>query len=265
MLSDAAIHQAARRIARTRLRQDAPPRATLPDALRPFVIDEGYRMQAAASAMIGETLGGACGWKVGSTSPAMQAFLGIAYPCAGRLYTGTVTRDQAHLDLRRFHRLALECEVAVRLSPAIDRAAPDDRASLLRGVEAVMTSIEIVEWRWADWEQVGAASLIADDFFSWGCVLGPDNDPLVLEGAAEIPGGFVVDGAPQTQGLASNILGHPLASLGWLVGHARAQGTPLKAGEIVTLGAIGAPLMITARATVTARFTGLGAARVTIA
>ena len=39
-------------------------------------------------------------------------------------------------------------------------------------VEAYMPAIEIVDERYADWPRTEAATLIADDFFAAGCVLG---------------------------------------------------------------------------------------------
>jgi 2-keto-4-pentenoate hydratase len=128
-----------------------------------------------------------------------------------------------------------------------------------------MTSIEIVEWRWADAQAVGVATLVADDFFSVGCVLGRDNDPACLAGSATFLGRLLVDGVERTRGPASAILGHPLKSLAWLAGHLRAQGTPLLGGDVVTLGAIAPSQLIEAPGRVVAEFEGLGEVVVVIA
>ena len=41
-----------------------------------------------------------------------------------------------------------------------------------RAVEAYYPAIEIVDDRYAKWETLGAPTLVADDFFAAGCVLG---------------------------------------------------------------------------------------------
>lgn len=263
-MDHADIAAAAARIAAMRLRRDglAPPLPALP--VPPATVEDGYAIQDAVRTLVAPGFGAPAGWKVGSTSPAMQAYLKIAYPCAGTLYRNRVWSGGARVARADHGQLGLECEVAVRLKDRLDPVDLADRARILLAVEAVMTSIEIVEWRWRDWQTLGAPTLIADDFFSVGCVHGADNDPAILDGPASFAGGFMVDGAAQPTAPASNILGHPLASLHWLAGHLAARGQPLRGGEIVTLGAISSPLMVEGPASVVARFDGLGQATATV-
>jgi 2-keto-4-pentenoate hydratase len=205
------------------------------------------------------------GWKIGSTSPAMQAVLEIPYPCAGTLYAGTLHRGEAVADRNDYSKLGFECEIAVRLGTNLPAAAGGHtRATVLPAVAAVMTSIELVEWRFIDFKHAGVPSLVADDFFSCGCVLGPEQPPQVLAGDADIPGRFTVDGSVACAGTARDILGHPLNSLAWLADHAAARGTPLRAGDIVTLGSIVAALRVDRPCRVEASFDGLGAAAVEV-
>ena len=41
-----------------------------------------------------------------------------------------------------------------------------------RPIEAYLPAIEIVDDRYVDWQTLGAPTLVADDFFAAGCVLG---------------------------------------------------------------------------------------------
>lgn len=267
-MTPSAIAAAADFIADLRQRRNGrrPPIEELPAAMRPGTLDEGYAVQEAARPLIAARgRGAAVGWKIGSTSPPMQAALGIPFPCAGTLYAGTVHRGHAALDRRDYSKPGLECEVAVRLGadlPAV--AGGHTRASVLPAVAAVMTSIEIVEWRFVDFKRAGVPSLVADDFFSCGCVLGPERSPQMLAGEADIPGRFTIEGAVVTSGSARDILGHPLNSLAWLADHRAALGTPLRAGELVTLGSIVAALRLERPCLVEASFDGLGAASVAV-
>jgi 2-oxo-3-hexenedioate decarboxylase/2-keto-4-pentenoate hydratase len=243
-----------------------PPIEEIPASMRPGTLEEGYAVQEAARPLIAARGRGApVGWKIGSTSPPMQAALGIPFPCAGTLYAGTVHRGHAAIDRADYSRPGLECEIAVRLGAGLPaRAGGHTRASVLPAVAAVMTSVEIVEWRFADFKHAGVPSLVADDFFSCGCVLGPEQPPETLAGDADIPGRFTVDGAVASSGSARDILGHPLNSLAWLADHRAALGTPLRAGDLVTLGSIVAALRLERSCRVEASFDGLGTVTVAV-
>jgi 2-keto-4-pentenoate hydratase len=95
-------------------------------------------------------------------------------------------------------------------------------------------------------------------------VLGPEQPPETLAGDADIPGRFAVDGAVASSGSARDILGHPLNSLAWLADHRAALGTPLRAGDLVTLGSIVAALRLERSCRVEASFDGLGTVTVAV-
>ena len=267
-LTPSAITAAADFIADLRQRRNGrrPPIEEIPAAFRPATLDDAYAVQDAARPLIAERgRRTPIGWKIGSTSPLMQAALGIPYPCAGTLYAGTVHRGHTSADRGDYSKLGFECEVAVRLAAGLPAlAGGHTRASVLPAVAAVMTSIELVEWRFVDPKVAGVPSLVADDFFSCGCVLGPEQPPEILAGDADIPGRFTVDGAVACAGSAQDILGHPLNSLAWLADHRAARGSPLGAGDVVTLGSIFAALRIDRPCRIEASFDGLGAAAVDV-
>lgn len=267
-LSPSAIAECADFIADLRQRRNGhrPPIDSIPPAFRPDTLDEGYAVQAAARPLIAARGRGApVGWKIGSTSPPMQAALGIPFPCAGALYAGTVHHGHATVARADYSKPGLECEIAVRLAADLPlRPGGHDRASVLPAVAAVMTSVEVVEWRFVDFKQTGVPSLVADDFFSCGCVLGAEHPASVLAGDADIPGRFTVDGEIASAGNARDILGHPLNSLAWLANHRAAGGTPLRAGELITLGSIVAALRLERPGRVEASFDGLGAVAVDV-
>jgi 2-oxo-3-hexenedioate decarboxylase/2-keto-4-pentenoate hydratase len=267
-MTPAAIACAADLLADLRQRRNGrrPPIDEIPASMRPTTLDEGYVVQEAARPLIAARGRGApVGWKIGSTSPPMQAALGIPFPCAGTLYAGTVHRAHAAIDRADYARPGLECEIAVRLAADLPaKAGGHTRASVLPAVAAVMTSVEIVEWRFTDFKRAGVPSLVADDFFSCGCVLGPEQLPQTLAGDADIPGRFTIDGTIASGGSARDILGHPLNSLAWLADHRAARGTPLRAGDLVTLGSIVAALRLEQSGLVEASFDGLGAVTVAL-
>ena len=235
-LSARAIEEAAGRLSAGRARREAMEE--LPAALRPGDPAEAYAVQAALHRRYAELgMGAVVGHKIGCTTPVMQAYLGIAHPCAGGVLAPTVHHGHADLAHGDFVRVGVECEVAVRLGAALP-AIPGGhtRDSVAGAVAAAMAAIEIVDDRWRDFTTVGAATLIADDFFGAGCVLGEAvQSPADL---SAVRGGMQVNGEPVGQGSGRDILGHPLSALAWLADTRAAGGRPLRAGELVLLGSV---------------------------
>ena len=213
----------------------------LPEDRRPQSLDEAYAVQEALRPLLEPRgLGAPSGWKIGCTTPVMQSYLKIAHPCAGTLYRATTYRDRAALRASDFFQLGLECEIAVRLSAALGaQEGGQTRENLAAAVGGVMTSVEIVDHRFRDFAAVATPSLVADDFFSAGCVLGAERPLEELGDLAALSGGFGIDGAPPAErGTGAAILGHPLNALAWLAGHAAARGGQLRAGAVVSLGSV---------------------------
>lgn len=240
----------------------------LPAACRPSDLMDAYEIQRRLRPLLASGgFGPQVGWKIGCTTPVMQDYLKIPHPCAGTLYRETVVPEHAILEANRFRMLGLECEIAVVLRHGLpERDGLYDREDVAGAVDSVMASIEIVEHRFEDFRKTSVASLIADDFFSWGCVLGK---PVPFSEVADLPGlsgGFSVNGAPPTEtGAGRAILGHPLTALAWLADHVSRLGTPLERGDIITLGSVVKTIYPTSGQVIEARISGLPPATVTVA
>lgn len=249
------IEQAARSLAHLRLRRHGarPPIDDLPAEIRPRDLEEAYAVQDHLTPLLAADLGPPAGWKIGCTAEVMQAYIGIDHPAAGRMRGNEIRRGAAELNHAALRRPGLECEIAVRLSR--DLRPGEDPAS---AVAAAMTSIEIVEERFTDFRIASREAMIADDFFTCGCVLGearPCEDPARLK---TLRGGFTINGVEAPKGVGAAVMGDPLAALAWL-----ARTRPLKAGEIVTLGSVVKTIYPASGDKVEARFDGLPPAVVT--
>jgi 2-keto-4-pentenoate hydratase len=222
-------------------RRSLIPIAPLPESLRPRDEGEGYLLQQTVKRLLAETgLGEAVGHKIGCTTPVMQAFLGIPAPCSGNVYARGVLRTSARVPRSGFIKLGIECEIAVQLAHDLaPQDAPFDRDSVARAVGGVMAAIEIVDDRYRDYRTLGAPTLIADDFFHSGCVLGePVTDWQHLDLAA-LAGSMTIDGALVAGGTGGLVMGHPLNALAWLANsRARHRLEALRAGEFVLLGSL---------------------------
>ncbi|MGB0505542.1 MAG: 2-keto-4-pentenoate hydratase [Pikeienuella sp.] len=229
------IPAAAEALANLRLRRGiVPPIPDLPEEIRPRTMDEAYQVQAVLAELLEkEGFGPVAGWKIGLSNKVMQEYIGIDHPAAGAMHVTEMRESGAMLRTAEMRKLGLECEIAVRLSS--DLAPGGDAAAAIGGV---MTSIEIVEERFEDFKVASKESMIADDFFSRGCVLGEEVELAEAGDLKTLAGGFSVNGeAPEFIGEGTAILGDPLTALGWLAG-LKANDGGLKAGVVVTLGSV---------------------------
>ncbi|HEV2510581.1 2-keto-4-pentenoate hydratase [Bosea sp. (in: a-proteobacteria)] len=256
-MSEAAIAVAADAITTARL--SLTPLARPSAGASPRDLAEAYTVRDAVHARLAESRFGArIGWKIGCTTPVMQAYLGIAHPCAAGLFAGTTHRGDARLRHGDFVKVGVECEIAVRLASDLPEG-PFTAESVRGAVGAVMAAIEIVDDRYVDWQSTGTPMLVADDFFAAGAVLGREHDPAVLPDLATLHGRVLIDGTEAGAGIGADVLGHPYAALAWLAEHASQRQMPLRAGETVLLGSLVRTQWLNAGASVRIEIDTLGA------
>jgi 2-keto-4-pentenoate hydratase len=232
------IGAAAAALASSRLSGDVL--ADLPQAIRPRDEVEGYEVQQALHGILTRSgYGARAGWKIGCTTKAMQAYIGVDGPSAGGMFLAHLWRGSHIFTVAKPRRLGVECEVAVRLGrdlPRRDRAYVD--ADMPAAVAACLAAIEVVEDRYAHFSSLGVATLIADDFFHHAAVLGPEDEQFDPTRLRDVTGSMNINNARVATGRGADILGDPLAALCWLANRAVEWGEPLRAGEIVLLGSV---------------------------
>ncbi len=257
--------QAARELLRQRL--SLTPIGHLPAGLTPRTLTEGYAIQGELNTyLIQAGMGELVGHKIGCTTPVMQAFVNINQPCAGRIFSKTVMHGHGRVPRHGFVKIGMECEIAVRLSADLPpQAAPYTRDTVAEAVGEVMAAIELVDERYTDYRELGIATLVADDFFNAGCVLGePVQNWRALDLAA-LSGRAYLNGQEIGRGQGSMVLGHPLNALAWLANAQSEHGMlGLKAGEFVMLGSVVATQWLNAGDRVRIALDGLGEVRLDI-
>ncbi len=186
-----------------------------------------------------EATGPLGGYKIGCTTPVMQDYLGIRQPCAGGIPEAEVHRSGVVLATDQFMRPGVECEIAARLGQPLPPSTNGyTRERVAGAVDAIQTAIEIVDDRYEDWRSMPAPTLIADDFFNAGAVLGhPETDWRRLD-LGSLIGWMRINGHEVGTGHGSDVLGHPLEALAWLANLRSQIGEGLPAGTVVLLGSI---------------------------
>tara|TARA_R110000868_G_scaffold357464_1_gene618949 strand:- start:1716 stop:2561 length:846 start_codon:yes stop_codon:yes gene_type:complete len=216
------------------------PYRTLEGALALTDIAEAYRAQQVFVDLSLKARGAAvAGYKIALTSAAMQAFVGVDHPLLGAILDDTIQTvsaqtASAEISLSAFQRVGIEFELALRLGRPVPPGSYDAE-SIAPFVDAVIPAFELIEDRNAIYENFDVKSLVADNAWSGGVVLGEPvtnwrgfdltSTPTRLEsgGEAEVA----------TTGAA---LGNPLTALAWAANELSAQGRPLDAGMIVMTG-----------------------------
>ncbi|HEY1719848.1 MAG TPA: fumarylacetoacetate hydrolase family protein [Magnetospirillaceae bacterium] len=264
-LSDSGrIAAAAQIIAKARLANT--PLDTLPDAIWPRDLAEGYRVQDQAHSLLTAAGRGAIvGHKIGATTPVMQDYMRIDHPCAGGIFATTVHQSGVTLPYSRFIKVGIECEVATRLGKDMPpQDAPYTRASVAPYVDAYMAAIELVDDRYKDWPSMGTPSLAADDFFGTGSVLGPPVAPQETPDLITIPGRAILNGTEVASGRGADVMGHPLEALAWLANHFAQRGASLRAGEFVSTGSLVKTIWLTPGDHIAIEIDGLGRVEVAV-
>ena len=234
----------------------------LPSDLRPADEAEAYRVQDDLHTLLEDGgMGSPAGHKIGCTTPVMQSFLGIPNPCAGAVFDSTVREVSGSFDFDRLLHPGVECEMAVRLGVDLPAdGAPYDRSTVTPAVDAVMAAIELVDDRWVDYKSVDTPTLIADNFFGAGCVLGaPVHDWQGLDLTA-VQGSMYINGTSVGSGTGADIMGHPFEALAWLANSMAGRGRGLREGEFVLLGSLVETKWVERGDLVTIEQPGLGAA-----
>lgn len=177
------------------------------------------------------------GRKIGLTSLAVQAQLGVDQPDFGMLFADMAVGDGEPVALGRLIQPKVEAEIALVLG----RDLTFERhtyADLIRATEYALPAIEIVDSRIAEWN-IKFVDTVADNASSGLFVLG--GRPVKLSDfdiagcAMEMRRGDEV----VSRGSGRACLGNPLNAAVWLADTMARCGRPLLAGDLVLTGALG--------------------------
>lgn len=196
------------------------------------------------------------GRKIGLTAPAVQQQLGVNQPDFGVLFAdmdvSSMTRVPAHLLLQP----KVEAEIAFGLSRDLD--IPDiDMPTLRDSVAWAAAALEIVDSRIANWD-IRITDTVADNASSGLYVLSGSRIPLQNFVPREVTMRMFIGGEPVSEGTGAACLGDPLEALLWLARTARQYGRPLRGGQVVLSGALGAMVPVAPGSKVTAEISSLG-------
>jgi 2-keto-4-pentenoate hydratase len=213
----------------------------------------GYAVQGAAIGLWTDRI---VGWKVGLVPPALQASLGTAH-LAGPIFlenfvriagtgagTGAGADANANANAIRLGAIpggfaAIEAELIVS---ALEDAPPDKVQWSLEEAAAFsgdwFFGVEFAASPLATINDLGPTVVVSDFGNNSGLVLGPRIDRNLIAEPTQLTCRTQIDGNEVGFASVSALPGGPLASLRFLLGHVASRGRPLRAGQLVSTGAI---------------------------
>lgn len=206
----------------------------LPDAIAPSTVDEAYAAQEALRELWTPLYGNLAGLKIATTTKVMQQLMGIDHPCGGMIYEKRVHTSPAKIQRGNYVNVVVECELAVRMAKDLPtKASPYTREEVRAAIGSVMPAFELIEDRKAVYKECKAYTLIADNAWNGGIVLGA---PVTVPVEKELNGlqGKLDTGKEKRDGLTDD----PMGALAWLATLAAQRNRPLQAGMVVITGSL---------------------------
>jgi 2-oxopent-4-enoate/cis-2-oxohex-4-enoate hydratase len=178
------------------------------------------------------------GKKIGVTSAAVMNMLGVHQPDFGYLLDGMVYNEGESIPMDTLIQPKADGEIAFLMKK--DLMGPGvTAADVLAATAGVMACFEIVDSRITDWK-IKIQDTVADNASCGVFVLG---DKLVDISQVDLAlCGMVLEknGEIVVTGAGAATMGHPVNAMVWLANTLGRLGIPLKAGDIVLSGAMGA-------------------------
>jgi 2-keto-4-pentenoate hydratase len=209
---------------------------SLPESFGIKKLSDAYQVQRKVVQLFKQKRGDVGGYKLALTSEPIQKLCGLSHPCTGYLFKSEILSGNRTISNDDFGRMAIEFELAIKIgSDLSSQKNPWDRQSILPHIEAVMPAFELVEDRRASYENLDILSIIADNCWSGGTVIGEpcynwknlDFDRLEVEKDINGEKEFASTG---------KALGNPFNSVVWMANFFNNHKETIQAGDILMTG-----------------------------
>jgi 2-keto-4-pentenoate hydratase len=206
-------------------------------------------------------LGRVVGYKAGLTNPVVQKRFGVSAPLRGILLQRMLLEEGQEVPARFGARPMFEADLLVVVKDSgINRARTHLQA--LRSLSLVIPFVELPDLVVAEGEKLTASLIV---FINVGARLGVVGKGIPVEPTEEFGARLAAmqvsmtdqEGRELANAKGTAILGHPLNAVLWLLRDLENSGVRLKAGDLLSLGSFGAPMVPRPGLTVTVRYKGL--------
>lgn len=228
---------------------------TVPD----LSVEDAYAIQALSLARRRARGERRAGYKMGLTSRAKMAQVGVSEVIWGRLTDAMRLAEGGDLSRARYVHPRVEPEIAYLLKKPLEGEV--SAAEALAAVEAVAPAMEIIDSRYRDFK-FALPDVVADNSSSSGFYVGAWASPTT--DVANLGIVMEIDGRPVQIGSSAAILGDPIRSLVAAARLVAAAGERLEPGDVVLAGGATAAHPLTPGLHVRTTFQRLGAVAFTV-
>lgn len=211
---------------------------------------------------LAQTYGETIGYKAGLTNPAVQKRFNYNAPLRGTLFRSMLVDDGAEVPAAFGARPVFEADLVVEVGNPVGLARATTPGEALRHIKSVRPFIELPDLMVDDPSKLGGPMLA---MINVGARLGVLGKPVAakhdkaLAEALALMTVSLTDGAGTVidSGKGSATLGNPLNAAIWLAQDLARAGTPLKRGDLLSLGSFSKLRPPQPGLVVTARYEGL--------
>ncbi len=212
---------------------DAARTATLTDQLGDgLALEDAYRVQARSIALRHARGERRAGYKLGFTSRAKMAQMGLHEVIWGRLTDAMIVADGGKAAAERFIHPRVEPEVCFLIGAPLEGTVTPLAA--MEALAGVAPALEVIDSRYRDFK-FSLADVVADNCSAAAIVVGPWCDPATVD-VANLGLLLEIDGVVARIGSTAAILGHPVRSLVAAARLAAEAGERLEPGDLVMAG-----------------------------
>jgi 2-keto-4-pentenoate hydratase len=175
------------------------------------------------------------GYKIALTSKQTQEWLKINEPCGGTILANRVHQSPYTTKLSDWMNFGIETEVCV----VLDKDLPSEPSfeEVQKSLRSVHCAYELVEDRCADLTKLDPKSLVSDNSWNGGIVVGPGTSPDM--NLSERSGRLKVNGKVVHEGTTRETMGgNPINVVMWLARNLGTRGKQIKAGDVIITGSI---------------------------
>lgn len=200
--------------------------------------EEAYAIQDAVLALKEENGEQLKGYKISLTSQKTQDLFASDSPLYGGMTDVTVKHNYS---LKDYNQPLLELELVFLTD---EELLPTDSLEELMSKCRVASGLEVPDARYQDWfPKANLYEVIADGAVNGGVAYG-EAKKVSLEDIADISGQLYFNDELVTEGRSTEVLGHPINSLKWLVDTLAEHGKTLPAGMFVSSGTFIMPVKL---------------------
>jgi len=177
------------------------------------------------------------GFKGGLTTEAAQKIFGVNSPVTGVLYASGKLEGSPILDKTAFRAMMIETEIGFVIGQSIHQALRDVQ-ELQQKVSAVMPSIEMPDFRFADMKLVKGVDVIAENCAAAKFIAGTPR-PHQGVNLNEITVTLYHNGQALYQGKGMEAMGDQWKAALWMINSVVEQGYRIEPGHILITGSLG--------------------------